>query len=185
MFVILFCTAEGCTGFEAPKALDPGLSQDSSGEPGVLVDEKISASLAPCYSENLIKSYGPVPVFDKDHRVISQGIMSDFRSFIERDTLYRNLNDLHEATKDPVDKQYSYPSGPVIAYGYDAMGSVVIGIYEKETIDEKTMNEIYSTIAAESKKQGIDDVPVIFCREPMPRLDLGRTDLGKPVPGGV
>lgn len=151
----------------------------------IVVDEKTAASLAPCYSENLIKSYGPVPVFDKDHQLVSRGIMSGFSGFIERDALYKKLHNLYEATKDPVDRKYSYPNGPVIAYGYDAMGSVVVGIYEKESVDEKTMDEIYSIVAAESKKQGIDDVPVIFCREPMPRLDLGRTSVWRPVIGGV
>jgi hypothetical protein len=160
-----------------------------SGEPlkvsGVVVDEKTYTSLAPCYSENLIKSYGPVPVFTKDHRVVSRGIMADYSGFVERDVLYRKLHDLYEATRVQVDKQYSYPNGPVIAYGYDALGSVVVGIYENETIDGKMMDEIHSAIASEAKTQGIDDVPVIFCREPMARLDLGRSDVWRPIIGGV
>jgi streptogrisin B len=152
---------------------------------GVVVDDKIYTSLAPCYSENLIKSYGPVPVFDKNHRVVSRGIMSDIRGFTERDALYKKLHNLYEATKDPVNKQYSYPNGPVLAYGYDALGSVAVGIYENKTVDQKTMEEIYSIIATESKKQGINDIPVIFYNEPMARLDLGRTDMWRPVIGGV
>lgn len=152
---------------------------------GVIVDDKTYTSLAPCYSENLIKSYGPVPVFDKDHRVVSKGIMSGISGFTERDALYKKLHNLYEATKEPVNKQYSYPHGPVLAYGYDALGSVAVGIYDQKSMDPKTMDEMYSLIATEAKKQGIDDVPVIFYNEPMPQLNLGRTDVWRPVIGGV
>ena len=161
------------------------VSGESLSVSGVVVDEKTYASLAPCYSENLIKSYGPVPIFDKDHQVVSRGIMSGFKGFVEREALYAKLHNIYENTKDPVNKQYSYPHGPMLAYGYDALGSVVVGIYENETIDQKTMDEIYSIVATESKKQGIKDVPVIFCKEPMPQLDLGRADVWRPVIGGV
>lgn len=152
---------------------------------GVLVDEKIYASLAPAYTENLIKSYGPVPVYDKDRRILSRGIMADMKGITGRDALYKNLHDLYEATKEPVDKQYAWPRGPVISYGYDALGTVVVGVYEKETMDEKAMDELHSFIAAEAEKQGIRNVPVIFTKEPMPQLDLGRADVWRPIIGGV
>lgn len=142
---------------------------------GVIVDEKIYASQAPWYTENLIKSYGPVPSYDKDHNVASKGAMKDITGITERDILYKKLHNLYEATDDSVTKQYSYPDGPVLSYGYDALGTVTVGIYENTTVDEKTMDAIYTIVATEAKKQGIDNVPVIFCREPMARLDLGRS----------
>jgi hypothetical protein len=152
---------------------------------GIVVDEKTYESLAPCYTDNLIKSYGPVPVFDKEHRIASRGIMADYSGFVERDALYKKLHNVYEATWEPVTSQYSYPNGPVLSYGLDIAGSMVIGVYENESIDQKMMDEIYSIAASESKKQGIDDVPVIFCKEPMVRLDLGRSDVWRPVIGGV
>jgi len=152
---------------------------------GVIVDEKMYASLAPSYTENLLKSYGPVPVYDKEKQVVFKGIMAGMTGINERDALYKKLHDLYEATKEPVDKQYCYPRGPVISYGYDALGSVFVGIYEKETMDDKAMNDLYSIIAAEAEKQGIRDVPVIFTKEPMPQLDLGRADVWRPIIGGV
>lgn len=152
---------------------------------GAAVDDKTYAILAPCYSDYLIESYGPVPVFDNDHKVISRGVMSGFSDFVERDAWYKKLDRIYEATKIAVDKQYSYPRGPVIAYGYDALGSVTVGLYENETADPKTIEGIYSLVAAEAKKQGIEDVPVIFYTEPMPQLSLGRTDVWRPIIGGV
>lgn len=152
---------------------------------GVIVDEKIYASQAPWYTENLIKSYGPVPSYDKDRNVASKGAMKDITGITERDILYKKLHNLYEATDDSITKQYSYPEGPVLSYGYDALGTVTVGIYENTTVDEKTMDAIYSIVATEAKKQGIDNVPVIFCREPIAHLDLGRSDTWRPIIGGV
>jgi hypothetical protein len=151
---------------------------------GAVIDDKIYMLLAPCYSEYLIKSYGPVPVFTKDHQVVTRGAIADYTP-IERAAQFRKLDNLYEATKESFNKQYSYPHGPVITYGYNALGSVAVGIYEKDFVDQKTLDGMYSIIAAEAKKQGIDNVPVIFYTEPVPQLDLGRSDIWRPVIGGV
>lgn len=71
---------------------------------GTVIDENIYASLAPCYTDYVIKSYGPVPVFDKNHTVISKGVTADFTSFIERDNWYKKLSRIYEATMVPVDE---------------------------------------------------------------------------------
>jgi hypothetical protein len=152
--------------------------------PGGIMDDKISVSLAPCYSEKMIKSYGPVPVFTRDHQIESRGILTDY-TIADRNALYAKLDNLYESTKDTFNREYAYPQGPVISYGYNALGSMAVGIYEKSTVDPKTLDEMYSFIAAESKNQGIDNVPVVFYSEPIPQLDLGRTDMWRPVIGGV
>jgi hypothetical protein len=159
-------------------------SASSGAGSGAVIDAKIYSSLAPCYSDHLIKSYGPVPVFTKDHQVISRGVMAEYNG-TGRDAQYKKLNGLYEATKVSFDNRYSYPHGPVISYGYDALGSVTVGIYENNVTDAKTMDEMYSFIAAEARNQGIDNVPVIFSTEPIPQLNLGRTDMWRPIIGGV
>jgi len=152
--------------------------------PGEVMDDKIYASLAPCYSEKMINTYGPVPVFTSDHQIVSRGILTD-HTIADRNALYTKLDNLYESTKDTFNRKYAYPNGPVISYGYNALGSVTVGIYEKSTVDPETLDEMYSVIAAESKKQGIDNVPVVFYSEPIPQLNLGRTDMWRPVIGGV
>ena len=152
---------------------------------GVIVDDQTYASMAPCYTDKLIKSYGPVPVYDNDQKVVSKGIMAGITSFSERDALYKKLHNLYETTKDSVNKQYSYPEGPVLAYGYDALGSVAIGLIENRTVDQKTLDGIYSIVSTEAKKQGIDDIPVIFYKEQIAQLNLGRGDAWRPIIGGV
>jgi streptogrisin B len=152
---------------------------------GAVIDEKVYSALAPCYSDWLIKSYGPIPVFDKDHAVTSRGIATGFTSFVDRDAWYKKLNRLYENTKVPVDEKFSYPRGPVIAYGYDALGSMTIGLDENQTVKQETIDEIYTYVNAQAKAEGIENLPVIFYSTPIPKLDLGRADVWRPIIGGV
>jgi len=152
---------------------------------GAVIDEKVYGALAPGYSDYLIKSYGPVPVFNNDHAVISKGIATDFTSFVDRDAWYKKLSRVYEATKVPIDEKYSYPRGPVIIYGYDALGSVIIGIDENQNVNQETIDEIYSSVNTAAKKEGIENVPVLFYSTPVPQLDLERTDIWRPVIGGI
>jgi hypothetical protein len=152
---------------------------------GAAIDDKVYSALAPCYSDWLIKSYGPVPVFDKDHTVISRGVATGFTGFVDRDAWYKKLNRLYEKTKVPVDEKFSYPRGPVIAYGYDALGSMTIGLDEKQDVKQETIDSIYSYVNTVAKEEGIENLPVIFYSTPVPKLDLGRTDIWRPIIGGV
>lgn len=151
---------------------------------GSVIDEKVYDALVPCYSENLIKSFGPVPI-DTTGQPVSGSIASGFTSFIDRDAWYKKLDRLYEETKYSVDEKYSYPRGPVISYGYDALGSVSVGIYDKQEVNEETIDQIYAFISDEAGKEGIDTLPVIFFSAPMPQTDLDRDDAWRPVIGGV
>ncbi|MDD3977338.1 S1 family peptidase [Methanomicrobium antiquum] len=153
---------------------------------GATVDDNVYNALAPCYSENLIASYGPVPVFDGDNKLKSAGKST---LFTDNDTFqkewYQKMHQLYENTKCEIDEKYSYPRGPVISYGTDALGSVIIGIYEKEETDSAFREKIYSTIKSEADLLGIDDLPVIFFIAPMPELQSSRTDNWRPIIGGI
>ena len=152
--------------------------------PNRVMNDSMYTSLAPCYVEKMIKTYGPVPVFTKDHRIVSRGILSGY-SIEDRDALYAKLDKVSESMRSALKNKYTYPDGPVISYGYDALGSVDIGIYEKSSVDQKTIDEMYAIIARESDTQGIENVPVVFYSESMPELDLGRFDVLRPGIGGV
>jgi hypothetical protein len=128
---------------------------------GNVIDDKVYSALAPSYSEHLIKSFGPVSI-DKTSQPLPEGIASSFKSFVDRDAWYKKLNKLYEKTKYSVDEKFSYPRGPVISYGYDALGSISVGIYDKQEVKEETIDQIYAFINDEAKKQGIDTLPVVF-----------------------
>lgn len=152
--------------------------------PGGGIDDKVYLSLAPCYVEHAIKTYGPVPVFTRDHAIVSRGILANY-SLAERDAHYQKLDKVYASLTESFNKKYGYPNGPVISYGYDALGSVAVGIYEKSSVDDKTLDEMYSLIAETARKGGIDSVPVVFYAEPLPVLNLGRADVWRPVIGGI
>ncbi len=155
-----------------------------SNEPGRVMNDSMYTALAPVYVDDMIKTYGPVPVFTKDHGIVSRGILSGY-SVEERDALYSKLDCVYKAMIPTFNSMYSYPKGPVISYGYDALGSIDVGIYEKSSVDKESLGGMYGVIASEAKKQGIENVPVVFHSELMPELDLGRTDVWRPVIGGV
>jgi len=152
--------------------------------PGRVMNDSMYTSVAPCYMEKMIRTYGPVPVFTKDHGIVSRGILSGY-SIEERDALYVKLDNVYESMIPSFKNKYTYPDGPVISYGYDALGLVEVGIYEKSSVDQKTIGEVYAVIAGEADRQGIKDVPVVFYSESMPQLDLGRADVWRPVIVGV
>lgn len=151
--------------------------------PGGSIDDKVYLSLAPCYMDHAIKTYGPVPVFTVDHAIVSKRILANY-SPAERDALYQKLDKIYASTRASFTKDYGYPNGPVISFGYDALGSMVVGINEKSSVDSKTLDEMYSRIADASKNESLNPVPVLFYAEPMPKLDLGRSDVWRPVIGG-
>lgn len=149
--------------------------------PGSISYDRIYASVSPYYTENLLRSYGPVPVITKDHRVLWRGVLSGKTSQAERDAWDRKMKALYDASADSFDEMYGFPRGPVISYGHDVLGSVVVGIYEEEGVDSPTLDGMYSFIAAEAQKQGIADVPVIFCSEPMAEFYDNGKEIRSPV----
>ena len=54
---------------------------------------------------------------------------------------------------------YLYPDGPIIGYGKDMKGSIVVMIYENWTLNQTVINEIHDRIAARGKEYGVDPVP--------------------------
>lgn len=151
---------------------------------GKVIEDNVYSALAPCYSENIIKSFGPVSI-DKTGQLAPTGITTNFKTFVSRDAWYKKLDKLYDNTKYSVDEKFSYPRGPVISYGYDALGSVSVGIYDKQDVKEETIDQIYAFISDESRKQGIETPPVVFFRSPMPYMHLNRDDAWRPVIGGV
>lgn len=152
---------------------------------GAAIDDNVYNALAPCYSENLIASYGPVPIFDENNMLKSAGISASFSNDTLQKEWYDQMHSLYENTKYGIDKKYSYPRGPIISYGTDALGSVIVGIYDKEKTNSSYRDQIYSTIKSEADKLGINNIPVIFFNAAMPELHASRTDTWRPVIGGI
>ena len=72
-----------------------------------------------------------------------------------------SIDELTKKTQKDINP-YLYPDGPIIGYGKDMKGSIVVMIYENWTLNQTVINEIHDRIAARGKEYGIDPVPCRF-----------------------
>lgn len=80
--------------------------------------------------------------------------------------------------------QYMQPEGPLVSCGYNYQGYLVVDILEGSEIDESTMNEIYEIYNKQAKKDGIEEVPVVFQYSPQIEV-TSRTSTWNPLIGGI
>jgi HEAT repeat protein len=66
---------------------------------------------------------------------------------------------------------YFYPDGPVIGYGLNFQGYLIVDLLIGSEVNESLMAEIYSVIDEEALKNGVEEVPVLFSFESMPVPD--------------
>jgi len=183
--ICIFLSLLLCTSGLGAKFIDASGKEVANINLGTDEVTTLAEGLAPIYTEDLIKSYGPVPEFDAEHHLKSSALASSFTNEKIWDDKNAKMDQLYELTKKKIDTKYGYPRGPVISYGTDVFGSVLVGILEGKTVDNKTYDQIYSIIQSNAKQIGIDNPPVIFFYSPMPKVDLGVTDTWRPVIGGI
>lgn len=136
------------------------------------------------YTEYLIAAYGNVPVFNQKGDITDTGIIKEIPDEKAMSEWYDYAHEIVVNTRPNV-RDYYYPEGPIISYGYDVLGTIRVGINDKMSINQKTMDEIWNIISSEALKSGITEVPVIFVSEPVPELTAARDDTWRPVIGGV
>lgn len=149
-----------------------------------VIDDDLYKISAPDYTTRLIKSFGPVAI-GKDGKPAKNGITSRFKSITDRNAWYRKVDSIYNATKHSIDEQFYYPRGPILGHARDAFGAITVELYDQMNVKEETINQIYTIINDEAKKQGIDDIPVIFTKAPMPQLLSNYNDIWRPVIGGI
>jgi hypothetical protein len=143
-------------------------------------------AIAADYTQRLIVSYGPVPVYDQNGTVIEKGISGKLTDSQDMKNWYKSMGSIVDNTQETIEKRgLYYPKGPVVSYGYDLLGTISVGIDKKSQLTAEAQNEIYQIIKSESEKQGFDNVPVIFVSDEIPRLAAERTDSWRPIIGSV
>lgn len=150
-----------CTTYSDPSTVV--YEQRNVPKPGQ--DPGAGLTIPPSYPEYIIRFYGPVPLFTRDHRIYWHGDLSGQTGKAEWDVWHEKLGRVVHASVDTLITSYGYPHGPIISYSHDLTGSVVVGIEENSVVDPVMYEGMYSVIAMEARNQGIADVPVIFCSE--------------------
>lgn len=143
-------------------------------------------AVAAAYTQHLIVSYGPVPVYDQNGTVIEKGVSGKLTDSQDMKNWYKSMNAIVDKTQGTLEKRgLYYPKGPVVSYGYDLLGTITVGIDKKSRLTAESQDEIYQIIKSESEKQGFDNVPVIFVSDEIPKLATERTDSWRPIIGSV
>lgn len=106
-------------------------------------------------------SYGLKPV---NHEIIAQyGILPEIESKEEKEKWFLFLSELNKNLTENMVSSYMYPAGQVLTYGYNSNGYFVI-VFEKTTISQESIDELYSFVDEKAINMSVQDVPVEFCR---------------------
>mgnify|MGYP001328632445 CR=1 FL=1 len=88
--------------------------------------------------------------------------------FLDNPTLIDTFLNASEADISP----YYYPKGPVIGYGKDMKGSIVVMMDEDSVVNQTVIQEIYAHISARGKTFHIDSVPCKFISIGIAHIDI-------------
>ncbi|MDD5049515.1 MAG: hypothetical protein WC164_04630 [Patescibacteria group bacterium] len=98
---------------------------------------------------------------------------------------YSNLRTIVHSSDESFMDLYYYPKGPIIGLGYNYLGDIVVHVEENTLISKETMSEIEFQIRTTGKEHGIDDISIVFMSDIIPILDKSRSDVWRPVIGGI
>lgn len=116
----------------------------------------VETEISPVPAEQVIASYAQDQIYSK------QPVSADNLS---------SANALIAATEGDIDP-YFYPNGPVIAYGRDMQGSIVVWMDKNQTVNQTVINEIYEHISAKGKMYHNNSVPCRFISTGHLKLDV-------------
>ena len=84
-----------------------------------------------------------------------------------------NIDTLIKVTEEDIDI-FFYPNGPVLGYGRDIHGSIIIWMDEDQTVNQTVINEIYQRVSAKGKIYNITPVPCRFISSGKLTLDIAK-----------
>ena len=106
-----------------------------------------------------------------------RGKIPKFENDTERNEWFKKLDELGDSLREKQSlKEFKYPEGPVISYGYSVYGYFFVDFKKGFEYNETITEEIYEIIDEEAKKLGIEDIPVVFRISDIPELE-SKTDI--------
>jgi len=142
---------------------------------GILVSLFAVVSLTMKQNENgspemtdIKSSHGP------EERIITSFGLDENNS--ERTILLKNpdLMDTFINASEADISPYYYPKGPVVGYGKDMNGSIVVMIDEKQETNKTLIKEIYDHLSARGKSFHINSVPCKFISIGVAQIDIAK-----------
>ena len=106
-----------------------------------------------------------------------RGKILKFENDTEKNEWFEKLDELEDSLREEQSlKEFKYPEGPVISYGYNIYGYFFVDFKKGFEYNETVTEEIYEIIDEEAKKLGIEDIPVVFRISDIPELE-SKTDI--------
>jgi len=101
----------------------------------------------------------------------------------ESDIWYSKLQKVTDESGTGI-KKFLYPNGPVIGYGHDRYGTMIVQINKDSKISSSEIQEIYSVIKKTGEANGIENIPCKFISMGLIKTEA-RTDKIRPLIGGL
>ncbi len=101
-----------------------------------------------------------------------RGKIPKFENKTEKKEWFEKLDELGDSLRESQSlKEFKYPAGPVITYGYSIYGYFFVDFKKDFEYNETLTEEIYEIIDEEARKLGIENIPVVFRISGMPELE--------------
>ncbi|MCK4731427.1 MAG: hypothetical protein KAT65_03115 [Methanophagales archaeon] len=91
------------------------------------------------------------------------GKLPEFENEEQRRSWYANLDEIGKSVRVRGEMHpYFYPEGPVIGYGHNREGYMMVMILKSTVIEKPLMDEIHEIFDRQAREIGIQEVPVVF-----------------------
>lgn len=108
---------------------------------------------------------------DNNEIIATFGKEREFNTEDERQKWFDEIDIVGNALSIDLQK-YMHPDGPIIMHGRSYNGYITVYFLEGSKVNDSLMNEIYDTIDQRAVQNGIEDIPVEFRFESIPREDI-------------
>ena len=96
---------------------------------------------------SVIATYGKIPEFENEE---------------QKRSWYANIREIKNRVRSEMPPSYLDPEGPVMGYGHNREGYLIVLIIEDTAIEKPLMDEIYGIIDKQAREMSIQEVPVMF-----------------------
>jgi hypothetical protein len=115
---------------------------------------------------------------ENDPNVVAiKGQIPQYDTQAERENWLDKLDTTYNLIWDSM-SPYTYPQGPVLAYGLNFDGYIEVVLYKGANITDSQIDEIYNVISKKASEASVQDVPVVFGKSDFFQDDVESGDVG-------
>lgn len=117
------------------------------------------------------------------------GKMPSFENTEQRQNWLTLLQDVSDGVRDNPKydiSDYMYPEGPVVGYGCDINGALIVIVESGKNLEKPEIKHIYNFFSTEGRKENKADVPLVFEYGEVPELNTRTSSwISRGLVGGI